>query len=131
MTMKQLNPFNCPETFTVLSLIAFAGLLITIISVTILLFRQLGTVALDEIKDSVVKSINSKKGGTKMDTAKKKPECKLIGEDGNIFNLLGIASNTLKKNGQSDDAKEMTDRVWNSKNYNEALSIIGEYVEII
>lgn len=129
--MKQLNPFNCPETFTVLSLIALIGLLITIISVTILLFRQLGTVALDEIKDSVVKSVNSKKGGTKMDTTKKKPECKLIGEDGNIFNLLGIASNTLKKNGQSDDAKEMTDRVWNSKNYNEALSIIGEYVEII
>ena len=67
--MKQLNPLNCPETFTILSLIAFVGLLITIISVTILLFRQLGTagetmeIALDEIKDSVVEFINSKKGG--------------------------------------------------------------------
>lgn len=67
--MKQLNPLNFPETFTILSLIAFVGLLITIISVTILLFRQLGTaaetmeIALDEIKDSVVEFINSKKGG--------------------------------------------------------------------
>ena len=67
--MKQLNPLNCPETFTILSLIAFVGLLITIISVTILLFRQLGTatetmeIARDEIKDSVVEFINSKKGG--------------------------------------------------------------------
>lgn len=70
--MKQLNPLNCPETFTILSLIAFVGLLITIISVTILLFRQLGTaaetmeIALDEIKDSVIEFINSKKGGGMM-----------------------------------------------------------------
>ena len=71
--MKQFNPLNCPETFTILSLIVFVGLLVTIISVTILLFRQLGTatetmeIARDEIKDSVVEFINSKKGGKIMD----------------------------------------------------------------
>lgn len=32
-----------------------------------------------------------------MSEKKYKPECKLIGEDGNIFNLLSIASVTLKK----------------------------------
>jgi len=60
-----------------------------------------------------------------------KPECKLIGEDGNIFNLIGIASKTLRRNNMADKAAEMTDRIFNSESYNEALSIIGEYVEII
>lgn len=59
-----------------------------------------------------------------------KPVCRLIGEDGNIFNLIGIASKTLKKEGLTDEAKEMIDRVFFSNSYNEALSIIGEYVDI-
>lgn len=37
----------------------------------------------------------------------KKPKCPLIGQDGNIFNLMGIASKTLKRNGMYDEAKEM------------------------
>lgn len=61
---------------------------------------------------------------------KEKPDCKLIGEDGNIFNLMGIASNTLKQNGMADEAKEMCSRVTSSGSYYEALSIIGEYVNI-
>ena len=36
-----------------------------------------------------------------------KPRCKLIGEDGNIFNLLGLASRTLKEAGLEDGADEM------------------------
>lgn len=60
-----------------------------------------------------------------------KPDCGLFGQDGNIFNLMGIASRTLKRNGMSDEAKEMTDRITNgSVNYYEALNIIGEYVNI-
>lgn len=35
-----------------------------------------------------------------------KPDCPLIGQDGNIFNLMGIASRTLKQNGLADQAKE-------------------------
>lgn len=65
------------------------------------------------------------------DIEKKKPKCALIGQDGNIFNLMGIASRTLKQNGMQDKAKEMTDKITTSaKDYNEALCIIGEYVEI-
>lgn len=30
---------------------------------------------------------------------REKPDCPLIGQDGNIFNLMGIASRTLKDNG--------------------------------
>lgn len=60
----------------------------------------------------------------------KKPKCPLIGQDGNIFNLMGIASKTLKRNGMYDEAKEMCDRITSSGSYDEALSIIDEYVEI-
>lgn len=59
-----------------------------------------------------------------------KPKCKLIGEDGNIFNLIGIASRTLKEAGMKDKADEMVDRINNSKSYIEALAIISEYVDI-
>lgn len=59
-----------------------------------------------------------------------KPDCPLIGQDGNIFNLVGIASRTLKRNGLSDEASEMAARVYKSGSYEEALGIIGEYVNI-
>jgi hypothetical protein len=61
---------------------------------------------------------------------KKKPNCPLIGADGNIYNLVGIASRTLKRNGMPDEAKEMTSRVFGSGSYDEALMIIDEYVTI-
>lgn len=59
-----------------------------------------------------------------------KPVYKLIGENGNIFNLVGIASRVLRRNGMSDKANEMQNRVFSSNSYEEALSIIAEYVEI-
>ena len=61
---------------------------------------------------------------------KLKPDCALIGQDGNIFNLLGIASRTLKQNGMAYEAKEMCSRVTSFGSYCEALNIIGEYVNI-
>ena len=65
-----------------------------------------------------------------MSEKKYKPECKLIGEDGNIFNLLSIASVTLKQNGMQEESKEMYDRVHACGSYDEALMIIGDYVTI-
>lgn len=60
-----------------------------------------------------------------------KPDCALIGADGNIFNLMGLASQTLRRNGMADEAKEMTQRITSSAgSYYEALNIIGEYVNI-
>lgn len=59
-----------------------------------------------------------------------KPQSPLIGQNGNIFGLMGIASRTLKENGLKDEAKEMIDRInTEAKNYDEALYIITEYVE--
>lgn len=68
-----------------------------------------------------------------MDMFTEKPECKLIGENGNIFNLLSIAVNTLKGHGFRDQAEELKHRVLDgeAQSYHQALAIIGEYVEII
>ena len=65
-----------------------------------------------------------------MNDQKKKPDCPLIGQNGNIFNLMGIASRTFRKNGMADEATEMTERIYRSGSYDEALCIIGEYVNI-
>ena len=43
---------------------------------------------------------------------------------------MGIASKTLKRNGMADQAKEMCERITSSGDYNKALCIIGEYVNI-
>ena len=59
-----------------------------------------------------------------------KPDCPLIGEDGNIFHLVGIAAKTLRKNGMKEEASEMSEKVFKSGSYEEALGIIGEYVNI-
>lgn len=60
-----------------------------------------------------------------------KPDCALIGQDGNIFNLMGIASRTLRQNGMADKATEMCERINSTaEDYYQALGIIGEYVNI-
>lgn len=58
-----------------------------------------------------------------------KPKMKLLGEDGNIFAIMGRASRLLRENRQSEQASEMYNRVTGSGSYNEALSIISEYVD--
>ena len=66
-----------------------------------------------------------------MDQERQKPFCPLIGQNGNIFNLMGLASRTLRRNGMADEAEEMQDRIMGGDcySYEEALKIISEYVE--
>ncbi|MDD3778442.1 MAG: hypothetical protein PHU76_01780 [Synergistaceae bacterium] len=61
-----------------------------------------------------------------------KPDCPLIGEDGNVFNLIAIAARTLRRNQMGDQAAEMQERIMGGacQSYDEALGIIGEYVNI-
>ena len=59
-----------------------------------------------------------------------KPKCKLIGENGNVFNVVGIASRALRRAGQADKAKRMRDKVMLCHSYEDALSIVQEYVEV-
>ena len=60
-----------------------------------------------------------------------KPDCPLIGADGNIFNLMGIARRTLRSAGQYEQAKEMCERVTQCSSYEDAICVIAEYVNII
>ena len=53
-----------------------------------------------------------------------------MGRDGNIHNLLGIASQTLREHGMEDQAREMFQRVTQCQSYDSALNIIGDYVNI-
>ena len=59
-----------------------------------------------------------------------KPKCKLIGEDGNVFNLIGKASKVLKKEGMSKESLEMSEKCFRAENYDHVLRIIMEYVNI-
>jgi hypothetical protein len=58
-----------------------------------------------------------------------KPTVKLIGENGNVFNLIGIASKALKGAGLKEQANEMHTRIMReAESYDHALVIIMEYV---
>ncbi|MBF0795233.1 hypothetical protein [Mammaliicoccus lentus] len=63
-----------------------------------------------------------------------KPKTELIvqltGEDGNVFNLCSIVVNALKREGYRKEAKEVSERLWGSSDYNDALRLFSEYVEI-
>jgi hypothetical protein len=59
-----------------------------------------------------------------------KPTAKVIGQDGNVFVTLGICSSALKKVGQHQESKEMTEKVFSSGSYDEALSIMMEYCDL-
>ena len=56
---------------------------------------------------------------------------KRMGETGNIFWIMGQASHELKERGEADKVDEMIKRVVKSGSYQEALKIIGEYVELM
>ena len=60
-----------------------------------------------------------------------RPLCPLLGQDGNIFHLMGIAARVLRQNGMAAEAKEMQTRIMGGAchSYEEALGIISEYVE--
>ena len=60
---------------------------------------------------------------------KVKPQSPLIGSDGNIFNLMGVATRALKEAGMNTEAEKMFDRITKSGSYEEALNIMMEYVE--
>jgi len=54
----------------------------------------------------------------------------LIGKDGNIFNLAGIASRALAKAGLKEQAREMQSRILQCHSYSDALGLLAEYVSI-
>ena len=60
-----------------------------------------------------------------------KPNMDMSNQDGNIFNILGLASKILRQNNLGELKSEMQQRVLSCKSYDEALSIISEYVNFV
>ena len=68
-------------------------------------------------------------GGFVHEQVQQKPQMRLLGEDGNIFAILGRASRLLNRAGMKAQSEEMFRRVTACGDYYEALNIISEYVE--
>ena len=58
-----------------------------------------------------------------------KPKCKLVGENGNVFNLASLVGLALKRAGYREKRKEFYDRLPKCKSYDDALVLMQEYVE--
>jgi len=54
----------------------------------------------------------------------------LIGQDGNVFNLIGVVSRELKRGGHRDLAQEFRSRAMRQPSYNDVLNLIQAYVTI-
>lgn len=63
-------------------------------------------------------------------TEKQKPTTKLIGQNGNVFNLMAICNKSLIKANLDCYAKEMISRIKKCGSYSEALCLMMEYIDI-
>jgi hypothetical protein len=61
---------------------------------------------------------------------KNKPQVKLTGQNGNVFNLMALCRSALRNAGQTKEANEMCDKIYQSGSYDEALIIMQEYCEV-
>lgn len=59
-----------------------------------------------------------------------KPICKLIGEDGNVFNIIALVRRALRKAGQNDTAEEFARRAFACQSYDEVLVLVVAYVDV-
>jgi len=58
------------------------------------------------------------------------PPCKLIGEDGNVFAIIGRVRSALRKDGQADRMDEFTRRATAATSYDGVLVLLHEYVKV-
>jgi hypothetical protein len=66
-----------------------------------------------------------------MTKVQSKPKAKLLGADGNVFNLLGICKRALRtQEGGIEKAQELQSKVTSSGSYHEALAIMMEYCDV-
>jgi len=65
-----------------------------------------------------------------MTEEKIKPDCKLLGTDGNVMSLTAKVSRCMKQNDMGNDVDDMVSRVLNSR-YPECFKIFREYVNIV
>jgi hypothetical protein len=59
-----------------------------------------------------------------------KPTCKLLGEDGNIFNLMAVTGRALQRANLTEQKTKMMKEVMSQHSYSDALATIAKYVDI-
>jgi hypothetical protein len=59
-----------------------------------------------------------------------RPPCKLVGEDGNVFNVIGRVKRALQQAGQADRAREFVQKAFAARSYDEVLGLCMEYVDV-
>lgn len=63
-----------------------------------------------------------------------KPACKLIGQNGNVFNLIGITRKTLKEYDLQQELAQFDQRFHaikeNGDSYDDVLNLISEFVTV-
>ena len=67
---------------------------------------------------------------TEKELAKTGVVVKLIGEDGNVLNVIGRTSKALQRAGLKDEFKEFVDRAFKAGSYDEVLRLVMEYCEV-
>jgi hypothetical protein len=61
----------------------------------------------------------------------KKPDCELIGTDGNVFALAAKVQKVLIENDMAEQASDMVTQLPECENYDDALLLFDKYVNII
>ena len=62
----------------------------------------------------------------------KKPKAKLVGKNGNVFNLMACAARVLRQAGRLEESRKMVEEITTkAKNYNDALRIMMKYVDVM
>jgi len=59
-----------------------------------------------------------------------KPKVQFLGQDGNVFNLLGKCTKALKRAGMPQQAKELGEKVCKAQSYDEALQLMMQYCDV-
>ena len=60
----------------------------------------------------------------------RKPVCKLMGTDGNVFAVIGRVREVLRRASQAERASEFAQRAFRAGSYDEVLRLCMEYVEV-
>jgi len=55
---------------------------------------------------------------------------RLVGQDGNVFNLMSIVANALRKNGFVEEVQDFITEVTSSQSYHEALAVMMRWVDV-
>ena len=54
----------------------------------------------------------------------------LTGQDGNVFNLMGVVIKALRSNGFGYEVDDFVSEVTSSKSYHEALAVMMQWVDV-